>query len=325
MGTLPPTRANVPGLDGLTIAVTGAAGFFGGRLLEILAGSTGARIVAMLRSLQDASRLPAVEPDRLRVEAVDMSASAPRHGPGAPADVMVHCAFGNRGTARQRWRTTVDGTASALRLAKAKHVRRFVHVSTMAVYDLDASQIITEDSPPFDPAPGDIEYAAQKLCAEQLVFANAEALEVVVVQPTIVYGPNSLLWTIQPLARLAAESHLLPTGDAGVCNAVFVDDVVSALLLASVVPEAAGRRFLVSGPEPTSWGRFFDVYRDMAIPQVTAPQGGTLPEWERHRYASRTAVGIDRARQVLGYRPAYEFDEGIAVTRRWACQAGLAR
>jgi nucleoside-diphosphate-sugar epimerase len=55
----------------------------------------------------------------------------------------------------------------------------------------------------------------------------------------------------------------LVNGGDGLCNAVYVDDVVEALLLAGVRNEAAGEAFLISGEEPVTWREFYGAYERM--------------------------------------------------------------
>ncbi len=74
-------------------------------------------------------------------------------------------------------------------------------------------------------------------------------------QPTIVYGPFSRLWTIDPADMLINATVVLPDRGEGICNAVYVDDVVDAMILAAKNPAAVGQRFLVSG-EPITWAQF---------------------------------------------------------------------
>jgi nucleoside-diphosphate-sugar epimerase len=149
-------------------------------------------------------------------------------------------------------------------------------------------------------------------------------LAVVVIQPTVIYGPHGPRWTVSALERLAREPGLLPSGAGhGICNAVYVDDVVSALLLAAAVPGAAGGRFIVSGPAPVSWGDFYDRYRDMLTVSRSSHAMPELPEWERAMYAQRARFSIDRAATVLGYQPMFGLDDGMARVRDWARWFGL--
>jgi nucleoside-diphosphate-sugar epimerase len=310
-------------LEGLRVGVTGATGFIGGRLVDALVTASRAQVVGAVRDFRRLVRLSPLDQDRLTFARLDLD--DPRALLDSPVDVFVHCAHGNRGTVEERWRTSVEGTRNALRMAEAAGARRFVHISTVSVYDTSTVESLTESGSAFEPDADDREYAAQKLAAERIALTEARGMDVVVLQPTVVYGPQSGGWTVRPLTRMPADSAILPTGDAGVCNAVYVDDVVSAIILAIATPEAAGRRFLISGDRPISWGRFYDAYRDMCDGALAEAADGTLPEWERRLYASPSAVRIELARKVLGYRPRYSFDRGIAITRDWARWAGLAR
>ena len=88
-------------------------------------------------------------------------------------------------------------------------------------------------------------------------------MPVAVVQPTVVYGPFSLPWTIGPLGALKSSRVVLANGGDGMCNAVYVDDVVAALLLAASRPEAVGQVFLISAESPITWKDFYAAYEDM--------------------------------------------------------------
>ena len=49
----------------------------------------------------------------------------------------------------------------------------------------------------------------------------------------------------------------LPAAGLGLCNAVYVDDVVSALMLAAEHDAAIGEMFLISGSTPVTWREFY--------------------------------------------------------------------
>jgi nucleoside-diphosphate-sugar epimerase len=59
-----------------------------------------------------------------------------------------------------------------------------------------------------------------------------------------------------PAESLIFGDVILADGDAGVCNAVYIDDLIDGLILAAVSPAAVGERFLMSGP-PVTWATFF--------------------------------------------------------------------
>ncbi len=102
-------------------------------------------------------------------------------------------------------------------------------------------------------------YGDTKLEAEHIVMqAHREhGLPVSVLQPTVVYGPFGGWWTAGQIARLRAGRFALADGGAGVCNPVYVDDVVQAMLRAVDSPRAAGQSYLISGPQPTTWREYY--------------------------------------------------------------------
>jgi predicted dehydrogenase/nucleoside-diphosphate-sugar epimerase len=319
-----PTPAAAADLAGRRVVVTGASGFVGTRAVQRLVTETEAEVVAVVRDYNRLARLSTLDQSALTFAKADLSDPQALAAAMAGADTVIHCAYGNAGTVEERWHTTVDGTRAALNAAKAAGTKRFVLVSSLSVYDIKDVDTITEQSPALPDNPADREYGQQKLNSERIAMAEAGGtIEIVVVQPTVIYGPRGPEWTVRALTRMAADSEVLPSGDQGVCNAVHLDDVVSALMLAATAPDAAGRRFLISGAEPVTWGEFYDAYRSM-LPAGKVGGGGTpLQDWERGTYESRAAVRIDAARQVLGFEPAYDLKLGMATVRDWADEQGL--
>jgi nucleoside-diphosphate-sugar epimerase len=141
----------------------------------------------------------------------------------------------------------------------------------------------------------------------------------------VVYGPWGGRWTTLALERLPADAAALPSAaePAGVCNAVYVDDVVSAAILAATVPEANGGRFLISGA-PTTWGAFYDGFRAMVgVTPPARPALENLPSWEQDLYASRATASTRHARDVLGFSPAVDLERGMTLVEAWANWSGL--
>ncbi|MGW5693228.1 NAD-dependent epimerase/dehydratase family protein [Streptomyces asiaticus] len=219
-------------------------------------------------------------------------------------------------------------TARLLAAARAAGVRRVVHLSTVEVY-APAEGAFDEEAPARAVDPTDREYEQQKLAAERLALAAAgEGMEVVVLQPCVVYGPWGGQWTTAQLERPAADFAVLPSGgDGGVCNAVYVDDVVDAVLAACHRPDTAGGRFLLAAEELTTWGRFFDHIR--LIRGLTAAPAdasvAAVPDWESELYHATGRVTSDRAARALGVRCATTLEAGMALTAAWAEWIGLGR
>lgn len=243
---------------GKRVLVTGGTGFIGGRLVERLVSELGADVRVLVRNYARATRVA-----RFPVELRGGDLTDPQAVESAVegCDYVFNCAYGNSGTPAQQRAVNVDGLENVLSAASGTGVRRVVHVSTVAVYGTPSTEILTEESPR---PPASDPYASSKLESEQVAARHAaKGVPVTVVQPTCVYGPFSPSWTIRILGDLKARRVLLVDGGSGLCNPVHVDDVVDAMLHAALVPEAVGQTFLVSGPEPVTWKRFYGAHERM--------------------------------------------------------------
>ncbi|MFF7079049.1 NAD-dependent epimerase/dehydratase family protein [Streptomyces lavendulae] len=317
--------AGGPALAGRTVAVTGASGFIGGRLVERLVLGTGARVRPVVRGFGRAARLSVLPQDRLEFRQADLLDPAALRAAFEGCDTVVHCAFGSSGDEAARWAASVEGTSGVLAAARAAGVRRVVHLSTVDVYDPAVEGALTEDSAARPADPADREYEQQKLAAERLVRdAHGDGLETVVLQPGVVHGPWGGQWTTAQLRRPAGDFAQLPTGDGGgACNAVYVDDLADAVLLAVDTPAAAGERFLVGHAEELRWGTFFDAVRALrGLDTAAAEPGEPVAEWELELYRSTARADYDKARRILGFTARVPFSEGAALTGQWASWAG---
>lgn len=287
-------------LRGQTVLVTGATGFIGGRLVEHLVRAEGATVRALVRNFANAPRLARfaidmIPGDLLSPEALDRAV--------AGCDVVFHCAYGNGGDEAARKNVTVKGTELLLETALRHKVRRFVHTSTFSVYGDPPSGDLTEEAPRRYTG---ATYGDSKIDAEKLALAYCEkGLSVAVVQPTIVYGPFGSTWTTKPIEQLATGRVILVNGGTGTCNAVYVDDVVAAMLRAAIVDGAHGQAFLISGPDAPAWSAFFQRLASL----VPGPRNGS------ERFAEMSA---DEATAFYASQSATRgvFGESLRVLRR---------
>jgi nucleoside-diphosphate-sugar epimerase len=245
-------------LTGSPVVVLGGTGFVGARLVERLVRGYGARVRVLVRDFATAARIARLPIELVRGDVRDR-ASVARAAEGCA--VMFHCAFGNWRTDDDQRDITVTGTDAALSGAADARVARMVYVSTLSVYGLAADGPLDESSPR---RPSGTAYADAKLEAEQLADAHIRrGLPLSIIQPTVIYGPYGPNWTIEPIRRLRGDGQILIDEGQGYCNAVFVDDLVSALMLAAVRSEAIGQTFLISGSQPVTWAEFIHGYSEM--------------------------------------------------------------
>jgi nucleoside-diphosphate-sugar epimerase len=269
------------------VLVTGGTGFIGGRLAERLAFEHGAEVVILLRDWRRAvwaSRIPAkmVEGD------VNDPSSLARAVNGC--QVVFHCAMSDL-------RTNRDGTRNVLEAAEAAGVARVVHLSTVGVHGPNPPDNADETTPLL--SVGD-EYGDSKIAAERVIadFRRTHLLGVVIVRPTFVWGPRSEGFTLEPIRQIRAGTWQLVDQGLGTCHAVYIDNLVDAILLAGVIGGIDGETFLITDDQPCTWGDFFMVYARMlgrnALPSVSSKKVTSHPLRRLERTLTRLHDALGR-------------------------------
>lgn len=316
--------------------VTGATGFIGTRLVERLR-ELEAPVHVLVRSAADTRRCIAGGCKVFRGDVTLLDSICPAL---AACDVVIHCAVGGS-TMEQAHEINVQGTLNVLAAAAAADVRRVVHLSSVVAHGRRWPAVLTEEAPlqlEGDP------YAATKAESESAAmhFAEKGSIEVVVVRPTIVYGPRSGR-ILSDLGRVNFERVKLIAHGRGMLNLVYVDDVVDAVLLAASSPDAANQSFLISGEPPVSAGEYFTRLAQMcgkpSPPAIGRARARVEAVWSRwyFRFTRRprwiedsdftlmgqcSMVSISKARRVLGFEPRVSFDEGMQRTEAWLRRSG---
>lgn len=255
------------------VLVTGSSGFIGGRIVERLALENFDCVRALIHKWSRAARVAKFPIEIAATDIMDAkSVATAMQG----VTHVIHCAFSDDPA------VIVDGTRNLLTAALEAGVERFVFVSTAEVYGAKASGTVDETTPTNHTGRtyGDAKIDAEQLCRD----FHARGLSTSIVRPAIVYGPFGRSWTVKVAKRLQSGlwSEFDGYGD-GMCNAIFVDDLVSAILLAAEHPAASGETFNVNGGEVVTWNEYFH--------KLNAAMG--LPPLERKsatKSARKTAV-----------------------------------
>lgn len=308
------------GLRGKKILVTGASGFIGGRLVERLVRHHGADVRVLVRGAASAARLA-----RLPVDFVlgDVTRSTDLDRACAGREIVFHCAYGTSGSQKHRAWVNKAGTERTLEAARRAGAARVVALSTLMVYGQTGDGDLDETAPRrrFGNA-----YSDSKLAAEQIAlqYAKSGRVPVAVLQPTAVYGPWGGVWTVQPLQTLKTGRMILVNGGDGLANAVYVDDLVSAMLLAAVRDEAVGEAFLISGPEAVPWselyGRFARMLGNGPARTVAMTAGEARAHYERHRRETAHLPG----ELLRAFRQDQRFRDRLMATRELLAARELA-
>jgi nucleoside-diphosphate-sugar epimerase len=162
-------------------------------------------------------------------------------------------------------------------------------------------------------------------------------VEVVVIRPGMVYGPGSRGWTVNMVRLLQRRVPAVLGDGSGHAQPVYIDNLVEGMILAAERPGIGGEAFnFVDRPLP--WRDFFGYYgrmcgrKPLRLPLGLAKVGLGVYRWMSGRressgsllayYTAKAVYPMEKAEQLLGYRPGVSIEEGMGRTEVWLREAG---
>lgn len=327
--------------------VTGATGLVGSHAAERMRG-IGVRVRALARPSADASLLRSWGVETVPGDLTDAGSLA---AAAAGATVIVHCAakVGDWGPIEDYRRVNVEGLRALLDAASASGtLKRFVHVSSLGVYEARDHYGTDETEPPS--LSGIDGYTRTKAESEKLVLDRARnaGLPAVVLRPGFIYGPRDRTVLPRILDKIReGKFKFLGSGDQ-LLNNTYVGNVVEAVLLAIRRDDVIGEAFNVTDGRLVTKRQFIDgVTRRAGLPEQrkSAPlpvaktaakvleavyralgkQEAPVPSMATVKFLGLNLdYSIDKARDRLGYDPPFTFDDGMDRTFEWLKASNLA-
>lgn len=309
------------------VLVTGGAGFIGSHLTAALLQH--GHQVTVLDNLSTGLRenVP-VDVRFVLADAADYDAIAAAFDPRP--DVVMHVA-GQASNIKSFHdpggdvRVNVTGTINVVRRAVESGVPRLLYASSMMVYGR-AERIPTPETEPCLPTSY---YGISKYAAERFVHATAlrpdlsAPLHVTSFRMFNVYGegqsvtnPYQGVLAIFVGNVVRGERITIHSDGRQSRDFVYVDDVARAWMMAMEDPSTYGQVFNLGEGIPRSVNELADG--------VIAASGGNPARYPISRQPERpgdlrvVSADISRAAQVLGWRPAMPFREGLERVLAWA-------
>jgi nucleoside-diphosphate-sugar epimerase len=316
-----------------TIFLTGATGLVGSHVAEE-AFRRGHRVRALVRASSDTSLL-----DRWGVEKVEgdlADASALRRGVEG-VDWVLNCAakVGDWGTLDEFRALNVEAFRLLLDASADARIERFVHVSSLGVYEA-RDHFGTDETVP--PAADSLDaYTRSKVEAEVLAlkYVKERGLPLSIVRPGFIYGPRDR--TVLPKLLGALRSGRFTYFGSGdqILNCIYVKNLVHGIFLAAEVPEAIGEVFNLTDGLRVTKREFVGRVAELA---GLRPPRRRIPLWlawtlailmerrAKRRKATEPPLvnkarykflglnldySIAKAERILGYRPPFTTDEGL--------------
>ena len=321
--------------------VTGGTGFLGSRVVKRLL-ARGDEVVALAREGAKADELEKAGCTVVRGDLGEVDAAL---GSLAGCDVVYH--VGARVVSSGAWdeffRVNVEATQKLIDAALAAGVKRFVHVSSLGIFDIDRDGMDIGDEADYDRRPllrG--HYTRSKLDADRLACAAVRAGKpVVVVRPGVLFGPghpqqNVFLGRVKKflkpdlLAVVSSPGYRVPL--------VYVENAADAVVLAGTVPDVARGIFNVIDDPDLTQERYFRTLseaRPRPLRVVYLPVSLISPAVKAvdllHRLAKRRPWSVayqllrsersarystDAAKARLGWAPAVDLRTSLEESLR---------
>ena len=315
------------------LLVTGGAGFIGSHLVDRLL-TTGAERVTVVDDFNNFYD-PSIKRDNIREHLKDSRYSISevdiRDRPaleqifkGQNFDCVVHLAAraGVRPSLSEPQlytETNINGTLNLLELAHQHNVKQFVFGSSSSVYGINAKVPFSEDDPirqPISP------YAATKGAGELLchTYSHLYGLRCVCLRFFTVYGPRQRPdLAIHKFAKLISQHKAIPVFGDGTTRRdyTYVDDIIDGVTAAIAYDKSNYEVINLGESRTVELNELISLLEKEldthAIIDRQPPQPGDVPQ---------TFADISRARELLGYQPKTQIEEGLHRFVEWFRMSG---
>ena len=325
------------------ILVTGASGFIGARVIENLLTRGFRNLVCLVRPSSDLTQLEAITKcwPAARIDLIKGNLLSRSDCEAACRGVLLilHLAAGTgEKSYPNAFMNSVVTTRNLLDASIGNaHLRRFVLVSSFAVYNNRQRSRCLDESCPIEDRPALRDaYCYAKVKQEQLVaeYAKNLAIPYVVVRPGSVYGEGKSQITSR--VGLGTFGFFLHLGGSNTIPLTYVDNCAEAIVLAGIVGGVDGEAFNVVDDNLPSSRQFLRAYKA----NVTRFRSLYVPHpisyalcycWERYSRWSKGQLppSFSRSRWYIEWKPTRYSNEKLKNLLGWtvkvSTQEGLHR
>ncbi len=308
------------------ILVTGADGFIGSHLAEMLSRSGAqVRALSLYNSFNNWGWLEQIS-SLAKVEVVTGDVRDPYlcNRIAKDMDVIFHLAsliaIPYSYVAPSSYvETNVQGTLHMCQAAVQNGCRRFVHTSTSEVYGTARYVPIDENHPLQPQSP----YSATKIAADMVArsFYHAFGLPVVVARPFNTYGPRQSARAVIPtiITQIAAGVKQIKLGDLRPTRDFnYVEDTCRGFVALAECDGAVGETVNIGSDSEVAIGEVFELVR-----KLMRSDAETVVEQDRLRPEKSEVLRLRcdsrKLRQLTGSTPCVGLEEGLARTIEWFC------
>ncbi|MBM3705710.1 MAG: NAD-dependent epimerase/dehydratase family protein [Actinobacteria bacterium] len=237
-----------------------------------------------------------------------------------------------------------EGAKNIIGACLEHRIKKLVHCSTIGVVTSVKNPPADENTPV---CPGDA-YQTSKCDAELEVirYAKEKNLPATVIRPCAIYGPGD--WRLLKMFKLIAKRRFVFFGSGkAYFHMVYIDNLMDAFILAAQKDEANGEVFIIGDENYLTLNELAALIAeefDVPVPKIHLPYrlfellaaGVELvyrklkikkepPIYKRRMafFKKSRAFSIEKAKRILGYRPAVDIKTGIHLTAQWYTDKGF--
>jgi len=304
------------GCKGKDILVTGGAGFIGSHLVDRLAPEN--RVIVLDNLFTGQMSNLETSKDRITFINGDILDKVLLTGLVANVDIIFHLAA-NVGNIRSindpyfDMDVNIRGMLNLLEACRNSKVERLVYSSSGAIFG-EARYLPIDEQHPVNP---ESPYAVSKLAAEKycLAFHKVHGVPATALRYFNVYGPRQD--TSEYANAISIFSHRIREGKPLTIfgdgkqtrDFVFVEDVVSANILAATQPKAIGEIFNIATGKETNIEQLVSI-----ITQISNKENPVIYADPRAGEVRHSRANIEKAQRMLGYNPETNLEEGLLLT-----------
>ncbi len=326
----------------MKVLVTGAAGFLGGHLVDMLV-ERGDEVRAMVRPVENASYLRTLSGVEVVNGDLTSAASLKRAVKGVERVYNVGARTGPWGPESAYRAINVYGLSDLIYAAMDAGVQRIVHTSSITVYGHFLHGIVTEDHPYHAE---DNPYSRTKIEGEKLVtdLVEGQGAPIVIVRPAWIYGPRDTASFAKYVSRVESGKFFFVGSGENIVPTVYVRDVAQGLIKAGDAGnEVIGQAYTLANDECVTQAAYLNTIADalgvahvsLKVPFSALYTAGRSAELVWQAMGRRDAAppplttygitlqggdqqfSIDKARRELGYAPQFDIQRGVAEGVKW--------